>query len=439
MRFIPQSAFGQTVLLLAAMLLINQLVSYMMVLGYVIKPSYDQINDLLAKQVKVVFLDEPLDGRERLELPDEMRRRFWEATGIEIYKESSAMKMGLAESTYYGYLSEELGKELGGETEVRISENEVFTIWVRPPMAPQYWLKIPLSGFDESELSPLPIYLAVIGFLSVFGGWLFARRLNRPLKSLEVAARQVGRGENPDKLREDVGSQEIQAVTTAFNQMAKGIAQLEEDRALLMAGVSHDLRTPLTRIRLATEMMSEDEDYLRDGINSDIEDMNAIIDQFIAYVRQDREDLPEITELCPLVEDAVSAFAERPLQVELYQDDLPAIRIRPLSVKRVIYNLLENAERYGRGSARVTVRLSRDRHWAELVVEDDGPGIPEPERERLFLPFERGDKARGSQGSGLGLAIIKKIVDSHRGRIALGESELGGLRVTIGLPLNQGP
>ncbi|WP_341502756.1 two-component system sensor histidine kinase EnvZ [Gallaecimonas sp. GXIMD4217] len=436
MRLIPKSAFGQTVMLLAALLLVNQLVSYMMVLVYVIKPNYDQINDLLAKQVKVVFLDEPLDGRERLELPDEMRRRFWEATGIEIFKEKVALDMGLKDATYYSILSEPLSRELGGETEVRISQDDIFTIWVRPPMAPQYWLKIPLTGYDASELSPLPIYLTMIGFLSVFGGWLFARRINRPLKSLEVAARQVGRGENPDKLREDVGSQEIQAVTTAFNQMARGIAQLEEDRALLMAGVSHDLRTPLTRIRLATEMMSADESYLRDGIIGDIEDMNAIIDQFIAYVRQDREDQPEIAELCPLVEDAVSSFAERPLQVELLLGPLPALRLRPLSLKRVLYNLLENAERYGRGNARVLTRLSRDGKWAELVVEDDGPGIPEPERERLFLPFERGDKARGSHGSGLGLAIIKKIVDSHRGRIALGESELGGLRVTIGLPLH---
>lgn len=436
MKLLPRSAFGQTVMLLAGLLLINQLVSYTIVVMYVIKPSYDQINDLLAKQVKVVFLDEPINGRQRLELPDEMRERFFEATGIELYSEQSARKAGLDQATYYSYLSEELGRELGGPTEVRINQGKQFDIWVRPPMAPKYWLKVPLSGFEGFQFSPLPLYLALIGVLSVLGGWLFARRLNRPLKKLEVAAHQVGRGERPATLSDDVGSSEVAAVTRAFNQMAKGVAQLEEDRALLMAGISHDLRTPLTRIRLATEMMQSSEGYLKDGIIDDIEDMNAIIDQFIAYVRQDREDGPEPSDVEALLEDAVSAFAERPLRTVLAVEPIPELWLRPLSIKRLVYNLLENAERYGRGEARVEARLSLNSKELVLKVGDNGPGIPEAERERLFMPFERGDKARSTHGSGLGLAIIKKIVDSYHGRILLGQSTQGGLLVEIRLPLS---
>ncbi|WKE65894.1 two-component system sensor histidine kinase EnvZ [Gallaecimonas kandeliae] len=436
MKLLPRSAFGQTVMLLASLLLINQLVSYLMVTLYVLKPSYDQINDLLAKQVKVVFIDEPLGGRKRLELPDEMRKRFFEATGIEIYTEKAAMKAGLGDAIYYNYFSEELGKELGGPTEVRINEGKDFDIWIKPPMAPQYWLKVPLTGFEGARFSPLPIYLAVIGILSVLGGWLFARRLNRPLKGLQLAARKVGLGEHPERLPEDVGSSEVQAVTSAFNQMAKGVAQLEEDRALLMAGISHDLRTPLTRIRLATEMMKSDENYLKEGIVDDIEDMNAIIDQFIAYVRQDREDQAEATDVSALLEDAVSAFADRPLKTSLLYDNIPELWLRPLSIKRLIYNLLENAERYGRGEARVEGRMSADGQYLVLRVGDNGPGIPEAERVRLFQPFERGERARSTQGSGLGLAIIKKIVDSYHGQVLLGDSTLGGLQVEMRLPLS---
>lgn len=436
MRLMPKSAFGQTVMLLAGLLLINQLVSYTIVVMYVIKPSYDQINDLLAKQVKIVFLDEPLHGRKRIDVPGELRERFFKATGIEMYSQQAAAAAGVNQATYYSYLSNELGKELGGATEVRISQGASFDIWVRPPMAPHYWLKVPLTGFQGFQFSPLPLYLALIGVLSVLGGWLFARRLNRPLKKLEVAAHRVGRGERPDRLPEDVGSTEVEAVTRAFNQMAKGVAQLEDDRALLMAGISHDLRTPLTRIRLATEMMESSENYLKDGINDDIEDMNAIIDQFIAYVRQDREDSPEPCDVAALIEDAVSAFADRPLEASLQLAKLPELWVRPLSIKRLIYNLLENAERYGRGQAQVEARLSVDRHWLVLKVGDNGPGIPENERERLFLPFERGDKARSTHGSGLGLAIIKKIVDSYHGKITLGQAAtLGGLSVEIRLPL----
>lgn len=435
MRLLPRSAFGQTVALLAAMLLVNQLVSYVIVALYVIKPSYDQINDLLAKQVKVVFIDEPLNGRKRLHLSPEMKKRFFEATGIEIYSKEAAMRAGLGQAKHYNYLSSELGRELGGPTDVRISQGKNLDIWVKTPMAPRYWLRVPLSGFDSARFSPLPIYLGVIGILSVLGGWLFARRLNRPLKRLEGAARSVGRGEQPPPLPVDEGASEIQSVTRAFNRMARGVAQLEEDRALLMAGISHDLRTPLTRIRLASEMMGDDEQYLKEGIASDIDDMNAIIDQFIAYVRQDREDEPQLTDVCALVEDAVSAFTDRPLNAALQCRALPAMRVRPLAIKRLVYNLLENAERYGNGEALVAARLSDDQQWLELQVDDNGPGIVAEERARLFQPFERGDKARGTHGSGLGLAIIKKIVDSYEGEIHLSDGDLGGLCVLIRLPL----
>ena len=285
MGMFPRSAFGQTVFLVAALLLINQIVSYITVSFYVVKPTIEQVNLILSKQVKTVFIE----WEEGVEVSKEASEKFFEITGIEVMTQRQAMREGLAETREYSMLSRSMSEQLNGSARVRISQTDPLVYWVEAPQAPGYWVRVPLTGLQENNLEFLTFYLSSIGFLSVLGGWLFARHLNRPLKALQQAAVKVGVGDFSTKLEEQ-GSTEVIEVTRAFNQMSRGIAALENDRRLLMAGVSHDLRTPLTRIRLATEMMSDDEDYLREGIIHDIEDMNAIIDQFIEYLRHHKRE-----------------------------------------------------------------------------------------------------------------------------------------------------
>lgn len=284
---------------------------------------------------------------------------------------------------------------------------------------------------SESDISPLTIFLIVIGITSVLGAWWFARRQNKPLKRLEQAAIQVSHGSFPKPLPLS-GSSEIVEVTSAFNQMSQSMQQLEQDRALIMAGISHDLRTPLTRIRLASEMMSAQDDYLREGIINDIEDMDAIINQFIAYIRQDQEGGRELTNINQLIDEVVQAETQRHGEFELNLNDCPAIPMNSISVKRVLTNLVENAHRYGHG----LIKISSFDHESTVsfTVEDNGPGINEQDIEKLFQPFTQGDSARGSLGSGLGLAIVKRIVERHQGQIILKNRQQGGLSVQIWLP-----
>jgi len=432
MRLLPRSAFGQTVFLIGFLLLINQLVSYLSVAFYVIKPTTQQINHLIAKQIKVVFIDV---GHAQPVLSTELTSRFQQATGIEVYTEQQAMQQGLAEASYYGYFSDLMSRELGGTAEVRVAQGETYAFWVRPPQAPHYWVKVPLTGLDETDFSPLTFYLLMIGVLSVGGGWLFARQLNRPLKSLQQAALQVGRGEFPPPLAENKGSTEVIAVTKAFNYMARGIRQLEQDRALLMAGVSHDLRTPLTRIRLASEMMDEPDNWIRDGIVNDIDDMNAIIDQFIDYLRHHKEESGQKENLNTLVMELVQAehLQQRNIVTQL-ASDIPELTLRRIAIKRLLNNLLENALRYSDGDIEISTGFERNRKRIYLQIRDHGPGIPEEQMKAMFEPFTQGDVARGSGGSGLGLAIIKKIVDMHHGDITLHNHAYGGLVVTVYLP-----
>lgn len=435
MKFLPKSAFSQTVFLIGSLLLINQIVSLLSVMFYVIDPSYQQMNNLLARQVKVLFISD----EKGIQVPKELSDGFIKATKMEVFTQRGAEMNGLNQAELFPYFSSQMSKELGGEAEVRVYQGQESYFWVRPPQAPNYWVKIPLDGFEQKNISPLTIYLIAIGILSVAGGWVFVRQLNRPLKALQEAAEEVGRGDFPERLKEQ-GSTELVAVTRAFNQMSAGIKQLEKDRNLLMAGVSHDLRTPLTRIRLATEMMGPNEDYLKEGIVNDIEDMNMIIDQFIAFIRHHKEEALVATDINNLVNDVVEAeqqSKDRVIEVDL-DKSISMLMMRPVAIKRVITNLIENALRYSEKEVMICTGIDEAKQQVLVCVSDKGPGIPEQHIASMFEPFSQGDSARGGEGSGLGLAIIKKIIDMHHGDVKLENLPVEGLKVTVSLPLIKG-
>ncbi len=434
MRMLPKSAFGQTVLLIGVLLLINQVVSYLSVTYYFIQPSYQQINSLLATQVKTLI------NQNRLEAPSTEQSEFSRTTGIKIYSARQAMKRELPNATYYGFMSASVSKSLKTRADVRISTQAIdnttnpYLVWINLDTYPDRWIAIPISGLSEANISPLTMYLMVIGVLSVAGGWLFVRRMNRPLQALQKAALEVGQGKSPAPLNEQ-GSTEMIEVTRAFNRMNRGIQQLERDRTLMTAGISHDLRTPLTRIRLATEMLPDEQDWLKEGIVNDIEDMNAIIDQFIDYARQEGTERLESADLNTLIQELAQArHVEETHHIALKLNDVPLLTLRKIAIKRVLDNLIENAFRYG--SNHIVVSTFEDSNSARVYcrVRDFGPGIPESELDDVFMPFTQGDKARGSLGSGLGLAITRRIIKAHHGDISLRNHPEKGLIAEFWLP-----
>ncbi|WP_037410511.1 two-component system sensor histidine kinase EnvZ [Shewanella fidelis] len=430
-RLLPRSSFSQTVMLIGCLLLTNQLVSYISVAVYFIKPSYQQINQLIARQVKLLFVDGVDIGREHLTMVDALNAKVRDDT-MHFYNQKQAREAGIDRATYYSFLSSQMSEYLGGQAEVRIAQGEEFEIWIRPPQAPSIWIKVPLTGLNEKNLSPLTLYLMVIGALSVAGGWWFARQQNRPLRRLQKAAIAVSRGDYPKPLPLS-GSTEIVEVTNTFNQMSHSMKQLEQDRALLMAGISHDLRTPLTRIRLASEMMVEEDQYLKDGIVNDIEDMDAIINQFISYIRQDQEGSRELAQINDLIKDVIQAESNREGTIDSELSQCPAILMQDIAIKRVLSNLVENAFRYGQGWVKISSQFNGQ--FVGFSVEDNGPGIKEEQIPKLFQPFTQGDTARGSVGSGLGLAIIKRIIDRHQGKVILTNRNEGGLHAQVWLPI----
>lgn len=228
----------------------------------------------------------------------------------------------------------------------------------------------------------------------------------------------------------------MRSIIRAFNQMSSGIRSLDNDRTLVMAGVSHDLRTPLTRIRLATEMMSPEDSYLADSINKDIEDCDAIIGQFLDYMRTGKEMSLELCDMNNLLQEVISAEANSGKISEVHLHPTPInITANPIAVKRALANMMVNATRYGNGWIRVS--SGRNEEYAWFQVEDDGPGIPQEDRQRLFQPFVQGEQARSSTGAGLGLSIIRRIIDAHGGYVELDDSVKGGLLIRANFPLKE--
>ncbi len=431
-RALFKSSFSQTLLLIVILLFVSLGTTYLVVLNFAILPTLQQFNKVLAHDIRLLMVDyiEVEEGR-FVEIPFGFRREIHRELGVSLYTKSAADVRGLKKSTYSNYLSEKMAKQFKGPTEVRVSvQKSESVMWINTWLSPEIWVRVPLSEIQSGDFAPLFKYSIAIIVLSVLGAWLFVKIQSRPLTELEQAAIQVGKGVIPPPIREH-GASELCSVTRAFNQMTAGVKQLAEDRTLLMAGISHDLRTPLTRIRLATEMMSPEDDYLSKSINKDIEECDEIIGQFIDYLRTG-EDMPmQIEDITTLLKEIV--LAERndngfELETDLYEGPLYA-NIHPLSIKRAIANLVVNAKRYGHGWLKISSGRGDKLVWFQ--VEDNGPGIEDDKVYALFQPFFRGESARNTAGTGLGLAILQRIVDSHNGEIEISRGERGGLLVRI--------
>lgn len=426
-----RSSFTQSIVLFLTLLVASQVFSYYAVFNYALMPSLQQFNKILAHELNLV-----LDQGSDIEIDAPLRQRVLEQLGVTVHAKDSEASGEYYHAMAIDLMSEEMTKELGSETEVRlILGKESYVLWMDIDQLPNSLIRIPLSELQEEDFAPLFRNSLIMAMLIVAGGWLFIRLQNRPLIALEKAAQGVGRGDIPPPLPVQ-GAQEIRSVTRAFNQMSKGIQELEEDRALLMAGICHDLRTPLTRIRLATEMMSPEDSYLAEGIISDTEECNEIISQFMDYLKPVDRDSFQAVFVDDIAREVSSSEGGYEIQIEtdIPEAMKPALG-NPIAMKRAVSNLVVNALRYGNGWVKVSTGMTADNKLAWVTVEDNGPGIPQDQVGKLFEPFTRGDTARGSEGTGLGLAIVKRIVSQHQGAVVVNNRSEGGLKAQISFPV----
>ncbi|SRR5579859_707289 len=310
------------------------------------------------------------------------------------------------------------------------------------------WIAVVRPAVYERYVQPYQIYhpKGILRFLvdvewalfalviCTIGVYIIFYWLRRQLQSLLGAARTLGRGQMLAPLPES-GPEEIRELSRGFNQLALNLEALDSDRRLMLVGISHDLSTPLTRLRLAIELAQMRPDVSQiSGMLQDIEEMNGILLQFADYAKTGREEEPVEGDFNQVVAEVCQRYVAAGKAVRWELANLPAFGFRALAIRRLVTNLVDNAARYGGGQIEVST-LYRDGSMT-LSVLDHGPGVRLMDPNSLIKPFAREHVARGAQlGAGLGLSIVDRIAKAHGGGLALCNRPEGGLVATVTIPL----
>ena len=434
MNWWPRSLFYRNLLLFVGLILLGQLASAILLREAVVKPRVALAAQTTSRHVLAVarglgamapagrqdFVDRynaqarPLDADDAQDPTDEERH----LTPLErqfVQQVSSQLRAQGAEVLWR--------REQGGVMAVRLIVDGV-----------PYWVVMP-GLIPAHSVSPgWLVGSAGTALLAIFGAWLIQRRINRPLQDLVGAARALGSGEQPPQLPTD-GPTEIATVSQAFNDMVNGLLAHEQERVVMLAGLSHDLRTPLTKMRLVSEMLSGQGDpALLSSLNRNIDTLDGLLGQFLDFTRASQvggwgaEELADV-DLNDLVADVVQVCSGQTAGQPDVHCDLAGLAPQKLpihTIRRIVLNLLNNAQRHGAPPIEVATGPAGSGWWLE--VRDRGPGLAEDQCEALKAPFARGDAARGEvTGAGLGLAIVDRMARAYGAAFELLPREGGGL------------
>jgi two-component system osmolarity sensor histidine kinase EnvZ len=275
------------------------------------------------------------------------------------------------------------------------------------------------------------VWMVATSFVVLAIAIAFLRNQIRPIVRLADAAEAFGKGREAPNFRPR-GAREVRRAAAAFLEMKARIERAIEQRTTMLAGVSHDLRTILTRFKLELALLGDGPEI--DAIKKDIDEMAAMLEAYLAFARGDMGEQPAPTDIGALLDELRADSERHGHKASVTFHGQPEVTVRPAAFKRCIANLVGNAARFG---SAVAINGHRDHRWLTVTVDDDGPGIPPQMREDVFKPFLRLDDARNQDegGTGLGLAIARDIARSHGGDITLGDSPLGGLRAAVRVPV----
>ena len=352
-----------------------------------------------------------------------------ESEGLRVFPATASEKLEpLPDEDLFQRVVRKIKDVLGNQTRFAYARDKEEGFWVSFLIdEDEFWVMLPRERFEPAFGLQWLEWGAALLALALVGAWLIARNIARPLAAVTRAARRIGGGLPHESLPEE-GPRELATVASAFNRMASDLASMERERAMVLAGISHDLRTPLSRMRLSLEMSGapdEETRTARDAMITDIEEMDAIIGQFLDFARgTDEKKAPQ--DLSGVLLELEEHYARLGKHVSFAHADLPSFPFARLALRRAIANLIDNALRYAGEPIEVVPSVENDA--VKIDVLDRGPGIPQAEIGRLKRPFTRLNTARsGPAGSGLGLAIVECIAHGHGGRLELAAREGGGL------------
>lgn len=432
MRLVPRSLLGRNALLIVALIALGQVGGALLVRQMVIRPRVEQAADSVARTVNSLR-----DGLRALPVTE--RNGF-----IERFNQRASLPAdGGGTGARARVLLTPMERNFVRAVSVRIAAQGTEAVWRREGGSglavrmtidgTDHWIALP-GALPAREFTGA--WLAVTAgsaLLAVIGALWFQRRLNRPLARVVKAAGALASGQVPPSLPED-GPTEIATLSRSFNHLVGSLQQTERERAMMLAGVSHDLRTPLAKLRLGVEIMANaSEPAVSASMVRSIEEMDAIVGQFLDFARSEADEVPVPTSLDAMARDVAASNADHGRKVGLDLGDVPAMPLRAPAMRRAMVNLVENAWRHGRAPVRIATGIGPQGPWFE--VSDRGNGIDPADAERLKQPFRRstGDARGGPAGAGLGLAIVQRVAQTHGGRLDLLPNDGGGLRARVSL------
>ena len=431
MTFWPRSLLWRTFALLTLLVLASSAGWYLIFRAYEVEPRARQLAQNLASIVNLTRAALVMgDAAKRREL----LRELSDSEGIQVFPAEPGETIAPhADRRLLHLVEEALQARLGAHTRLASGRDGQPGLWISFRIdEDNYWLRARRERMERRFALRWFGWASLALALSLIAAYLIVHSLGRPLRALAAAAAELGQGRHPAPLAQ-TGPSEVAMLAHAFNQMSQDLSRLDEDRALILAGISHDLRTPLSRLRLGIEM-SGGEAQMKEGMTADVEEMDSIIGQFLDFARTDGGESLQTLNLAAIAAEVVERFRKlgHPIDVDLRP--VAEALLRPMALRRAMTNLIDNALRHGKIGVAVCTRMESE----EIVLEvlDRGPGIPAASAERLKQPFTRLEPARsGGSGSGLGLAIVDRIARALGGRLELLAREGGGLTARIFLPV----
>jgi len=435
-KILPRSLYARSLMIIVVPILLMQtLVAYIF-----IERNWERMSDklvyVLASEIKMVTEQIREAGT-----PEEVKRITAQAVHLDLEitlvdKKKAARRARLSEGiTWYSV-------EVKLEHFLRRDLNAPFTI-VDNPDERQFEVYVQVDNhrvirfvaYNSRLIDPSTyiflLWLVGSSIVLMLVAVLFMRNQIRPIHRLALAAERLGKGQDLADFKIE-GAREVRQAGRAFLDMRDRIRRQIDQRTAMLAGVSHDLRTPLTRMKLQLAMLKKSPE--NDNLRQDLEEMEKMLEGYLTFARGEGNEPTELVDMKVVLERIVSNARRQGCAIEAAFASEPQLRVRPMAIERAIANIVSNACKYAK---HVWVTLQTQPEAVEILVEDDGPGIPPDQREEVFKPFYRLEKSRNQKtgGTGLGLSIAQDIVHGHGGEIFLEESQHGGLKVAVRLPV----
>ncbi len=432
-RFLPRGLFGRSLIIIVApIVLLQAIIAYVFFERDLDTTTRRLARDVAADMALLVAIEDNHTGAERIRLRALAARQLdYRIRFIPGHDLSRAH--GPPTSTIDVALDDILEQRIGADRDfqtARTGNDFEISVDVHDGVLA---VLVPRDRITVSKPDIFILWMVGSALLLMGIAILFLRNQVRPIERLARAAESFGKGRAVPDFK-PYGATEVRRAAQAFITMRERIERHVSQRTEMLAGVSHDIKTPLTRLKLALALLPEDADT--SSMREDIAEMEHMLDEYLAFARGEGGEDIALTDLSELVRDAAEAAARARQKggVSVATPEHVPVSVKRAGLRRVLINLIDNALKYG---GRVAVTLSRNAGLVEIAVEDDGPGIPEARREEAFRPFHRLDEGRNLQngGSGLGLAIARDIARAHGGDIVLDQSPMGGLKATIRIPV----